>query len=122
LFQALNPQKNLAPVSRESWVAKTDATFKETVSADGQVYGAPFGTAVGGGVLYNRPIYARLGLGVPKTWTEFMSNNAKIKAAGVAPVIQTYQDTWTSQLFVLGDFHNVQTAEPDFAKSCTENR
>ena len=36
-----------------------------------------------------------------------MANNAKIKAAGIAPVIQTYGDTWTSQLFVLGDYHNV---------------
>ena len=56
---------------------------------------------------------------MPKTWAEFMANNAKIKAAGIAPVIQTYGDTWTSQLFVLGDFHNVAAAEPDFADKYT---
>ena len=44
-----------------------------------------------------------------------MANNAKIKAAGIAPVIQTYQDSWTSQLFVLADFHNVSAAQPDLA-------
>ena len=62
---------------------------------------------MGGGILYNVTIYNKLGLTVPTTWDEFMANSAKIKAAGVAPVIQTYGDTWTSQLFVLADFHNV---------------
>ena len=59
---------------------------------------------MGGGILYNKKIYADLGLSVPKSWAEFMANNEKIKAAGKAPVIQTFGDTWTSQLFVLGDF------------------
>jgi raffinose/stachyose/melibiose transport system substrate-binding protein len=86
------------------------------------VYGAPFGTAMGGGVLYNRPIYEELGLEVPTTWDEFMANNQAIDEAGeAAPIIQTYTDTWTSQLFVLGDFHNVTVAEPDFAERYTGN-
>ena len=51
-----------------------------------------------------------------------MANNAKIKAAGIDPVIQTYGDTWTSQLFVLGDFHNVAAAEPDLAEKYTANQ
>jgi raffinose/stachyose/melibiose transport system substrate-binding protein len=75
-----------------------------------------------GAMLYNIPIYTKLGLKVPKTWAEFMANNAKIKAAGIAPVIQTYGETWTSQLFVLGDFHNVAAAESDFADRYTKNQ
>jgi raffinose/stachyose/melibiose transport system substrate-binding protein len=59
---------------------------------------------------------------VPKTWDEFMSNNAKLKAANVAPVIQTYGETWTSQLFILGDYHNVAAADPDFADKYTKNQ
>ena len=50
------------------------------------------------------------------TWDEFMANNEKIKAAGKAPVIQTFGTTWTSQLFVLGDYYNVQAQAPDFAE------
>ena len=52
---------------------------------DDQVYGAPFGSAFGGGILYNKEVYEKLGLSVPKTWDEFMANNAKIKAAGIDP-------------------------------------
>ena len=58
---------------------------------------------------------------VPKTWAEFAANNEKIKAAGIAPVAATYGDTWTSQLFVLADYYNVQTAVPDFAEEYTAN-
>jgi raffinose/stachyose/melibiose transport system substrate-binding protein len=122
LFQALSPQQQLAPVTGEGWVAAVDDEFRDAVTADGEVYGAPFGTATGGGVLYNREVYQRLGLQVPTTWDQFMANNAAIRAAGIDPVIQTYQDTWTSQLFVLGDFHNVATAQPTFAEDYTANR
>ncbi|HEU5471952.1 MAG TPA: extracellular solute-binding protein [Actinophytocola sp.] len=122
LLQALKPQETLVSLKGEGFLNNVQETFFPTVSVGEDVYGVPFGTAVGGGILYNRAVYSRLGLQVPKTWAEFMANNAKIKAAGVAPVIQTYQDTWTSQLFVLGDFHNVAAAEPNFADDYTANK
>ena len=122
LFQALSPEKNIVPVTDEAWMGKVDPTFKDTVTVDGKAYGAPFSTFSAGAMLYNRTVYDKLGLTVPKTWAEFTANNAKIKAAGIAPVIQTYQDTWTSQLLVLGDFHNVAAAEPDFAKDYTAGK
>ncbi|MBB4910995.1 ABC transporter substrate-binding protein [Actinophytocola algeriensis] len=122
LLQALKPRETLLPLNDEPFVDRLDETFTPTVSSGDRIFGAPFGAAVGGGVLYNRAVYDRIGLAVPKTWTEFMANNAKIKAAGVAPVVQTYQDTWTSQLWVLADFHNVAAAEPDFADRYTANQ
>jgi len=51
-----------------------------------------------------------------------MANNEKIKAAGKVAVAQTYGDTWTSQLFVLADYFNVQAAEPNFAADYTANK
>ncbi len=122
LFQALAPGQNLAPVTDQAFAGDLDENFKATVSADGQLYGVPFNASMGGAILYNRKVYAQLGLTVPKTWAEFMSNNAQLKAANIAPVIQTYQDTWTSQLFVLADFHNVSAAEPAFAADYTANK
>jgi raffinose/stachyose/melibiose transport system substrate-binding protein len=122
LFQQIAPTRNLVPVTDESYVASLDDTFKQQVTADDAVYGVPYGTAFGGGVMYNRDVYARLGLQVPTTWAQFVSNAEAIKAAGVAPVIQTYGETWTSQLFVLGDFHNVAAAEPNWAEEYTANK
>jgi raffinose/stachyose/melibiose transport system substrate-binding protein len=122
LFQAIAPQKNLVPLDDQPWAGQLDDNFKTSVSSGGKVYGAPWGGFIAGAVLYNRAIYSKLNLQIPKTWAEFMANNAKIKAAGTAPVIQSYQDTWTSQLFVLGDFHNVSAAEPGFAEKYTKNQ
>ena len=122
LFHALNPKLNLVDVTSEAFQGAVHDTFKAVVSEGGKIYGAPIQTGMGGGVLYNRKIYERLHLQVPKTWAEFQKNNAAIKAAGVVPVIQTFKDTWTSQLFVLGDYFNVQAVEPDFATRYTNNK
>lgn len=123
LFQAINPTQNLVDLTNEPWQADVLDSFKQVVTApDGTIRGAPIGAAMGGGILYNKPIYAELGLSVPKSWAEFMANNEKIKAAGKVPVIQSFGATWTSQLFVLGDFFNVQAAEPNFAADYTANK
>jgi len=122
LFQAINPQQFLVDLSGEPWQANVQASFQQVVTApDGTVRGAPMGAAMGGGIYYNKAIYAELGLTIPTTWAEFMANNEKIKAAGKVAVIQSYGDTWTSQLFVLGDYFNVQAQEPDFATKYTAN-
>jgi raffinose/stachyose/melibiose transport system substrate-binding protein len=122
LFQAISPEKNLTPVSDAPWVSDLDDTFKQVVTAGGNVYGSPWGPATGGGVFYNTKVYTKLGLQVPTTWDQFMANNAKIKAAGITPVEQTFGDTWTSQIFVLADYHNVATADPSFAENYTANK
>jgi raffinose/stachyose/melibiose transport system substrate-binding protein len=122
LFQALNPQQNLVPLTGESWVKDVKEIFKPSVSVGNELYGSPITSSTGGGILYNKKVYEQLGLQVPKTWAEFMANNAKIKAAGIAPVIQTYQDTWTSQLFVLADYHNIAAADPAWAQKYTANK
>jgi raffinose/stachyose/melibiose transport system substrate-binding protein len=119
LFQALNPQQTMVPIENDEVVGSLEDAFAESVTADGQVYGVPFETFMGGGILYHIPTYEELGLEVPRTWDEFMENNAAIAEAGKVPVIQTYGDTWTSQLFVLADYHNVAQEEPDFAEQYT---
>lgn len=122
LLQALAPAKTLVDLSAEPFIANISESFLPTVTQGSGIYGVPTGTALGGGILYNKKIYAQLGLEVPTTWAEFAANNDAIKAAGIAPVGQTYADTWTSQLFVLADYYNVQAAIPDFAAQYTGNK
>lgn len=119
LFQALNPDQNLVALDDQDWVGDMQDTMKDVVSTENGVYGAPFGATQAGAVVYNKKIYADLGLEIPTTWDEFGANNDKIKAAGIAPVIQTYGDTWTSQLFILGDFGNVLAQDADWAEGYT---
>ena len=122
LFQALNPAKTLVDLTDLGAQQRILDSFKTVVTANGKIYGVPISTAMGGGIFYNRKIYKDLGLSVPKTWDEFMANNKKIKAAGKVAVAQTYKDTWTSQLFVLADYYNVQAEVPNFAADYTANK
>jgi raffinose/stachyose/melibiose transport system substrate-binding protein len=123
LFQALDPTQSILEVTDEAFVGNIVDAFLPTVSADGGVYGVPVGTALGGGVLYNKAVYEELGLTVPTTWEEFAANNEAILAAGgAAPVGQTYSDTWTSQLFILADYYNVQVQDPEWAEKYTNNQ
>ncbi len=125
LFQALNPDTNLQPVTDEAWVKDMSPEMKAVVSTDKGTYGAPIGTTSSGGVLYNRKVYEDLGLKVPTSWAEFRANNEKIKTAGkVTPIFQSYssQFTWTAQLFVLGDFANVAAQDPSFAENYTAGK
>jgi raffinose/stachyose/melibiose transport system substrate-binding protein len=124
LLQALNPSQTLVDLTGNPVMQNVDPSFLPSVTQNGKVYGVPQGTAMGGGILYNKDVFSKLGLQIPKTWSDFEANNAKIKAAGITPVIETFKapDTWTSQLFVLADFYNVQLANPNFAKDYTANK
>jgi len=122
LLQALQPADTLVDLTDEPFMENIVDSFKAAVSQNGRVYGVPSETGMGGGILYNKKVYEQLGLSVPTTWAEFEANNEKIKEAGIAPVIATFGDTWTSQLFVLADYYNVQQAHPSFAEDYTNNK
>jgi raffinose/stachyose/melibiose transport system substrate-binding protein len=122
LFQALHPDQTLQPLTNEPWVKDLTSDFKKTVSTSKGLYGAPNGSTFDGGIMYNKKVYAQLGLSVPTTWDQFISNSQKIKAAGIIPVLASYGDTWTSQLFVLADFANVSAQDPNWAGDYTNNK
>ena len=122
LLQALDPQQNLTPLTDRPWVAEAMPSFLDSTKAGDDQFGAPFGTAFGGGVGYNIGVYEDLGLTVPTTWDEFLSNSEKIKDAGITPVMGTYGDTWTSQIVMLADFHNILVQDPEWADEYTNNQ
>jgi len=122
LLQALHPTETLVDIAKEPYIANIQDVFLPTVSQSGQVFGVPTGTAMGGGVLYNKKIFDQYGISVPKTWADFAANNEKLKAARMPPVLQTYGDTWTSQLFVLADYYNAAQQSPTFADDYTAGK
>ncbi|WP_198543689.1 ABC transporter substrate-binding protein [Petroclostridium xylanilyticum] len=122
LFQVLNPEQNFVDLTNEPFMSNVLDFFKSTVSANEKVYGIPANTVMSGGWLYNKKVYAELGLSVPKTWDELLANCEKIKGAGKTAVIGSYKDDWTSQLILLADYFNVQAQVPNFAADYTANK
>ena len=122
LFQALNPSQTLYDITNEPYTASISDDFKNAVTLNGRVYGAPQGSTMAGAILYNKAIYRELGLSVPHTWNDFIANCEKIQAAGKTAVIASLRDTWTSQLYLLGDNYNVKAAYPTWPQDYTANR
>jgi len=123
LFQVLNLEKNFLDLSGEPFASKILDSFKSVVSVNGKgFYAIPYQPIPVGGILYNKKVYAQLGLKIPATWKEFMANCEKVKAAGKVPVIASYKDDWTAQLIMLADYYNVQAAYPKFADDYTANK
>ena len=123
-IQGDHPDQTLVNLAGESWAKDVTQDFKDSVAGTtkGAVYGAPWGTSFSGGIMYNTKVYDKLGLKVPTTWDDFISNSQKIKAAGIVPILQTFGDTWTSQLFVLADFANISAKDSNWAKDYTANK
>jgi len=124
LLQALNPSETLLDISDQPYVDNMLEAFVTTVSQGDAIFGVPSETGMGGGILYNTQVYEDLGLEVPVTWEEFAANNEVIAEAGIAPVMATFgpQSTWTSQLFVLADYYNVEAAAPGWGDMYTTNQ
>ncbi len=115
LLAALNPAEHFVDLSSMGFVDKIDDTFRGTVTIDNAVYGIPFASSQAGGVMYNKAVYAELGLSVPKTWEELLANCDAIAAAGKDAMIGSFADAWTAQVVFLGDNYNIIANDPSFA-------
>jgi len=116
LLSALNPSEYFIDISNEPWMERLNDTFIEAVTVDGATYGIPATSSNVGGILYNKDIYAKYNLEIPKTWDEFLANCETIKAGGDTAIIGTFADAWTTQVLFLGDHYNIMQAEPTFAE------
>ncbi len=62
---------------------------------NGKNYVAPISNALPSiGIYYNKKIFTELGIEEPKTYAEFEALCEKIKASGVAPLVQGGKDVW----------------------------
>lgn len=121
LLQPLDPDGTLVDLSDQPWMDLVTDDFKSTASTDAGVYGAPYGTSFAGGMLYNKEVFADLGLEVPTSWGELMSTAETIGAAGIVPILQTYGSDWSAQLILLSDYANVAQVDPEWADKYTAN-
>jgi len=115
LLSALNPSEYFIDLSGQDFMSRIDDTYKGTVTIGSATYGVPFSSTQAGAILYNKEMYAKYNLTVPKTWDEFIANCQVLKDAGETALIGAFADSWTSQVAFLGDNYNVTAAAPTFA-------
>lgn len=62
-------------------------------SFDGKTYGVPWNQGMIG-FWYNKDLFSKAGVQVPKTWTEYLDVVKKIQAAGITPIGLGNKDKW----------------------------
>ncbi|HTG67742.1 MAG TPA: extracellular solute-binding protein [Candidatus Udaeobacter sp.] len=86
----------LLDLSDQPWTQRMIDSAKKTVAYKGKIYGAALDVSTFG-AYYNKTIFERLQLQPPKNWDEFIALCAKIKEAGISPILGGFKDSWTIQ-------------------------
>ncbi|MDR1876917.1 MAG: extracellular solute-binding protein [Flavobacteriaceae bacterium] len=121
-LMSLNPSEYFVDLTDIDIMGKVDENFKKAVEVAGKQYGIPVNSSFVGGFVYNKKVYDKLGLKIPATWDEFMSNLKVCKEEGYDAVLGTCKDPWSAQYIVLADNYNVEAAYPGFAKDFESGR
>lgn len=100
IVQNYNVPDLLVDLDSQSWVNRLVSTSGVTVN--GKLYGLPMnGTPSVEGIVYNKKIFQQLGLSIPTTYNELLSDCAKIKSSGIDPFVVTAKDIWTVGMWVV---------------------
>jgi ABC-type glycerol-3-phosphate transport system substrate-binding protein len=75
-----------------------DQSAAEFVTYDGKSFGLPFHYSYWG-ILYNKPVFEKLGLEEPKTWADLMMTAEEIKKSGGTPFATTLEGRWQSLIW-----------------------
>jgi len=113
---------HLMDLSDQPWVERLVSGAKERSSHDGKVYALPTSQFVIG-VIYNKKIFADLGLSVPEHWEAFLETAQKIKDAGITPLGLGLKDLFTGQFIPYAMAPSaVYRVQPDFDRLMEEGK
>jgi len=92
----LNVAKNAVDLSGMAFTKTEDPLVLDQSTVGGKVYGLTVFDIVGTTwvVNYNKAIFAKLNLSVPKTYADFKALSQKIKDAGITPIYEPVSDGW----------------------------
>jgi raffinose/stachyose/melibiose transport system substrate-binding protein len=113
-------QNNLFTDLRDSEVVKSGIFYDLALSSmtlqDGTVYGLSW-NYLAVGAFYNKDIFAKYNLDIPKDWDAFLQVCETLKENGVTPIVSPLGDGWTSQypLYTAGD-NLLYAKDPNYDK------
>ncbi|WP_217596840.1 ABC transporter substrate-binding protein [Cohnella sp. GbtcB17] len=88
-------ENNAVDLSGEEWVQREDPLFVEQTSWNSKVYALTIWDPSASWIMvYNKPLFAKLGLSAPKSYEEFLKACEAIKASGVTPIYEPVSDGW----------------------------
>lgn len=118
----LNLERNFEILDNEPWASRI--VNKDVLSAGGHIYSFHVSQDTGmQGVVYNKQIFADLGLSIPKNFDQFLEVSEKIKASGITPVFMPYKDAWAANIWPAAAFADfVSKNDPTFFDDLNSNK
>ena len=123
IVSQLNIAKNGVDLTKEEWVKRMDPLATEQLTANKKVYGQIiFNNTPTFPVMYNKKIFAKLGLKIPKTYAELKAICIKIKNAKITPIYEPVSDGWHHVLWFPDLGARFEQATPGLAEKLNNNK
>ena len=120
-----NVEENAVDLTGEEWTSRMDPLALEMVTLNGKVYGAEIWDIVASNyfiMVYNKDIFADLGLSAPGSYEEFKAACTTIQDAGIVPIYQPISDGWHHVLWFPMIGPRFEEANPGLAEQLNVNQ
>jgi raffinose/stachyose/melibiose transport system substrate-binding protein len=116
---------NAVDLTGESWVSRLDPVVADQSSLDGKLYGAEVWDVVAANywvMVYNKDIFTKYNIAVPKTFDEFEKACETLKQNGITPVYEPISDGWHHVLWFPEIGAQVEALEPGINDKLNANQ
>lgn len=119
--EKFSPEKYFADLSDEEWVSRYNEYAKQGTMIDGKTMGLMRWNVDGWGILYNKELYDKFNLEVPKTSEEFTKVCDTLLDNGITPIYECGKDAWHWAIWLSSYGPYAATKNPDLYEKLNNN-
>lgn len=123
IVSQLNIEKNAVDLTGAEWIQRMDPLVTDQVTVNGKVYGLTiWDTSPSFPITYNKKIFEKLGLSIPKTYADLKNVCTKILESGVTPIYEPVADGWHHVLWFPDVGPRYEEMEPGLIEKLNNNQ
>ena len=122
LESQLNVQKNAVDLSDTDWAKRVEALAAAELTVDEKLYGQPIqDISAVWAIAYNKQIFHRLHLSVPRSFEEFTAVCDTLQKNGITPIYECLSDGWHHTLWFLESCISQEKISPGYKERLNNN-